>query len=254
MSCRSRLYSRTSRPARWSWARIPSYLSSTQAVGPSRPMISVGVLGRRGEHELERMEEGDRGAAEAIVPGQHGRLADVAGQHPGALDGADRAFEGLGQGRLEEALAEPDPQLAGQDLDDVPGGQRVAPGRGAPRSVRIWRSTRSRSRSRRTPRQRRPGSGPRCRARARPAPAGLRSPVQARRRRPGQDRTTGRRRRPGRRPEGRRARPRPPRSWPSPGRSCDCRPRRMGGRRRTRPRPEAGPRRASGGTRPGGGS
>jgi hypothetical protein len=41
MSLRSREYSRTSSPRRWSWHRIPSYLSSTQTVGPSRRTISV---------------------------------------------------------------------------------------------------------------------------------------------------------------------------------------------------------------------
>ena len=41
MSCRSREYSRTSLPRLWSWARMPSYLSSTQTSGPRRRMISA---------------------------------------------------------------------------------------------------------------------------------------------------------------------------------------------------------------------
>ena len=45
-------------PCLWSCARIPSYLSSTQTSGPEAPDDLGGVLGRRGEHELERVEQG----------------------------------------------------------------------------------------------------------------------------------------------------------------------------------------------------
>ena len=40
-SLRSREYRRTSVPRLWSWARMPSYLSSTQTSGPSRVRISA---------------------------------------------------------------------------------------------------------------------------------------------------------------------------------------------------------------------
>ena len=99
---------------------MPSYLSSTQTSGPSRVMISVGVLGRRREHELERMEQRELGVVQAAVAGQLGEAADVAGQHAGPLHGVERAIEGLGDGRLDQPLAQADAQLAAEDLDDRP--------------------------------------------------------------------------------------------------------------------------------------
>ena len=84
------------------------------------------ILGRGREHELEGMEEARRCLAEPVLPGEYGRGPDVALQHAGPLDGRQRTVERLGDGRLEQALAKADPQLARQDLDDVLGGQRVA--------------------------------------------------------------------------------------------------------------------------------
>ena len=49
------------------------------------------------------------------------RPADVAGEHPGPLDGVERPLERLGDRRLEEALAQPDPELAAEHLDDGAG-------------------------------------------------------------------------------------------------------------------------------------
>ena len=111
---------------------MPSYLSSTQTSGPRRRDDLGGVLGRRGEHELERMEQGQLGVVQAVVAGQLGEPADVAGQHAGPLHVVERAVEGLGDGRLDEALAQADPQLAAEDLDD-------ALGRRPDRSVRAGR-------------------------------------------------------------------------------------------------------------------
>ena len=106
---------------------MPSYLSSTQTSGPSRRDDLRGVLGRRGEHELERMEEGQRGVAELVVTGEAGQPPDVADEHARPFDVVERAVEGLGDGRLDEALAQADPQVAAQHLDDVLGRQRVGP-------------------------------------------------------------------------------------------------------------------------------
>ena len=100
------------RRARWSWARMPSYLSSTQTVD-AEPLHDLGgVLGRRGEHELDRVEQGEAGVAEAVVAGEHRRPADVAGEHAGPLHLVERPVEGLRDRGLDEALAEPDPELA----------------------------------------------------------------------------------------------------------------------------------------------
>ena len=70
----------------------------------------------------------EAGVVEPVVAGELGHPADVAGQHPGPLDRVERPVERLRDRRLDEALAEPDPELARQDLDDVLRGQRVGPG------------------------------------------------------------------------------------------------------------------------------
>ena len=86
-----------------------------------------GVLGRRGEHELERVEQGQGRVAERVVAGEAGQPADVADEHARPLDVVERAVEGLGDGRLHEPLAQADPQVAAEHLDDVLGRQRVGP-------------------------------------------------------------------------------------------------------------------------------
>ena len=73
------------RRARWSWARMPSYLSSTQTVGPEPLHDLGGVLGRRREHELDRVEEREARLGEPVVAGELGHPADVAGEHAGPL-------------------------------------------------------------------------------------------------------------------------------------------------------------------------
>ena len=84
-----------------------------------------GVLGRRGEHELERVEEGQRGRRQAIVAGECGQLPDVADEHARPLDVVERAVEGARDAGLDQALAQADPQVATEHLDDVLGGHRV---------------------------------------------------------------------------------------------------------------------------------
>ena len=91
---------------------MPSYLSSTQT-GDAEPLHDLGgVLGRRGEHELDRVEEGEARLGEPVVAGELGHPADVAGEHPGPLHLVERPVERLRDRRLDEALAEPDPELA----------------------------------------------------------------------------------------------------------------------------------------------
>ena len=83
------------------------------------------VLGGRGEHELERMEQGQLGALEATRLRQLGGAADVAGEHARPLHGIERSVERLGQRRLDEPFAEPDAELTGEHADDAPGGLRA---------------------------------------------------------------------------------------------------------------------------------
>ena len=148
---------------------MPSYLSSTQTSGPRRPDDLGGVLGRRGEHELERVEERQRGLVEPIVAGQLASRPDVAGQHPGPLDVVERAVEGLRDGRLDQPLAEADAEVAAEDLDDVLRGQRV----GAPEEVAQDRGLARRS-GRRLDRRERVGHLGQRRAAARAAVRGRR--------------------------------------------------------------------------------
>jgi len=84
------------------------------------------VLDRRGQHELDRVQETEAGRVQAVLLGENGRLADVTGEHPRQLDRGLRSLEGLGDSRLEQPLAQPDAQLSGEYLDHVLGGQRIA--------------------------------------------------------------------------------------------------------------------------------
>ena len=62
---------------------------------------------------------------QGVVAGERGQPADVADQHPGPLHVVERPVEGARDGGLDEALAQADPQVAAEHLDDVLGGQRV---------------------------------------------------------------------------------------------------------------------------------
>ena len=81
------------------------------------------VLGRRGEHELDRVEQAQARLVQAALFGADRRLAHVAGEHSGQLDLGRGPLERFGDGRLQQPLAQPDAQLPGQDLDDVLGGE-----------------------------------------------------------------------------------------------------------------------------------
>ena len=84
------------------------------------------VLGRRGEHELDWVQEAEARFVQALFPGEDGGLARVAGQHQGHAHNRLRVVERFGDGRLQEPLAQADAQLPGQDLDHVLGRERVA--------------------------------------------------------------------------------------------------------------------------------
>ncbi len=84
---------------------MPSYLSSTQAVGPSRAMISAASSAGDASMNLSGWKRAIAALAEAVVAGQQGGPAHVAGEHAGPLDGLERTLERLGDGRLQEALA-----------------------------------------------------------------------------------------------------------------------------------------------------
>ena len=71
------------------------------------------------------MEERQRGRRQGVVPGQTGQPADVADQHPGPLDVVERPVEGARDPGLDQALAQADPQVAAEHLDDVLRGHRV---------------------------------------------------------------------------------------------------------------------------------
>ena len=81
------------------------------------------VLGRAGEHELERVEQRERGVLQPVVPGERGGPPDVAVEHPGPLHHVERTVERLGDRGLQETLAATDAELAGEDLHEVLGGE-----------------------------------------------------------------------------------------------------------------------------------
>ncbi len=84
------------------------------------------VLGRRGEHEPQGVEEPQPCLRQTVVAGEEGGLAEVAGEHHGPGDVRRRTPEGQGDRGLHEPLAQPDPQLAAQDLHEVGGAERIA--------------------------------------------------------------------------------------------------------------------------------
>ena len=161
--------------------------------------------------------------AEGVVAGERGQPADVADQHPGPLDVVERPVEGARDRGLDEALAQPDPQVAAEHLDDVLGGQRVGPLEQRAQDRRLaGRAGGLLDRGERGGHlgERRAGLGRR----------GVAGRARARRRRRSRGRTSGRRPRRAPRAGRRRARSRSWR-WPtSRGRPRAGRPRRTAGR------------------------
>ena len=77
-------------------------------------MISAASSAGEASMNLSGWNSASSASSEPVVAGELGEPADVAGQHPGPLDVVERAVEGLGDGRLDEALAQADPQLAAE--------------------------------------------------------------------------------------------------------------------------------------------
>ena len=84
------------------------------------------VLSRRGEHELERVEEPEASFVQASLFGEDGGLARVAGQHHGHSHVRLGPLERFRDGRFQQPLPKADAQLTRQDLDHVLGRQSVA--------------------------------------------------------------------------------------------------------------------------------
>ena len=106
-------------------AADPVVLVLDPDLGPEAADDLGRILGRRGEHELERMEELQGCLVQLVVAREFGQPPDVADEHAGPLDVIERAVERLGDGRHDEPLAQPDTQVATEHLDDGLGGQRV---------------------------------------------------------------------------------------------------------------------------------
>ena len=138
---------------------MPSYLSSTQTSGPSRVMISAASSAGEASMNLSGWNSASDAVVEGVVAGQPGQPPDVADEHAGPLDVVERAVEGARDGRLDEALAQADPQVAAEHLDDVLGGQRVGRVRAASEGWPTCAPARRRPRSRRTRRPPRGASG-----------------------------------------------------------------------------------------------
>ena len=91
-------------------------------------MISAASSAGDASMNLSGWKRARLASAEAVVAGEHGGPPDVAGEHAGPLHRVERPVERLRDRRLDEALAQPDPELAREDLDDVLRGQRVGAG------------------------------------------------------------------------------------------------------------------------------
>ena len=77
------------------------------------------------EHETDRLKERDCARLELSPFATNGRLADVTGDEVHALDLGDRDAESFSNRGLDEALAETDAELPGDDLDEEPRGLGV---------------------------------------------------------------------------------------------------------------------------------
>ena len=216
---------------------MPSYLSSTHTVGPRRPMISAASSAGDASMNLSGWKSVSAASAEAVLAGERRGPPDVTGQHPGPLDRVERPVEGLRDRGLEQPLAEPDPELAAEDLDDAGRGPRRRPGDERLEDLRLG----GRARGGLDGLERRLDLGERGLVGRVGRVAGLR---RAPRPRPSRRPTSGRRR--GASPRGRRPPPGAPsrRAPTSPRRSSAGPPRGTAGRSGTRPRSAA--RRASG--------
>jgi hypothetical protein len=88
------------------------------------------------------MEQGQRCALEPPLAREDRGLADVAGEHPGALHLVQRAVERLRERGLDQALAQPDAKLAGDHADDAARGARIGPGEERRQQIGLARRSR----------------------------------------------------------------------------------------------------------------
>ena len=108
---------------------MPSYLSSTQTSGPRRRMISVASSAGEASMNLSGWNSASCGVAEPVVagerrPGGRRRRSSM----PAHLTSSSGRSKALAMAASTQALAQADPQLAAEDLDDVLGGQRIGAG------------------------------------------------------------------------------------------------------------------------------
>jgi hypothetical protein len=77
-----------------------------------------------------------------VIAGELGEPAHIADQHPRPLHILERAVEGLRDGRLDQAVAQSDPQLAAKHLDDALGRRGVGADQEIAQDRRLARRTR----------------------------------------------------------------------------------------------------------------
>ena len=83
---------------------------------------SFGGIGRRaGQHESDGMKQPHVRRVEPMLGRELQGFADIAQQHVRALHLCQRFVVGFGDRLLDQALLQPDAQLAGDDLQDVLG-------------------------------------------------------------------------------------------------------------------------------------
>ena len=78
-----------------------------------------------GQHEGNRLKQSQPGFGQLILSRQAQRGGSIAQQHVGALHRRERTVKGARDSFLHQALAQADPQIAGDDFDDVLGFERI---------------------------------------------------------------------------------------------------------------------------------
>ena len=99
---------------------------------------SLGSIGRgAGQHEADGMKQPHARVVQPVFGGELQGFADVAQQHVRALHLRQRLVVGFGDRLLDQALLQPDSQVAGDDLQDVLGFERSG-ALEALAAVRLW--------------------------------------------------------------------------------------------------------------------
>ena len=118
---------------------MPSYLSSTQTSGPSRVMISVASSAGEASMNLRGWKSASDAVARASSRARPASRPTSPTSIPAHLTSSSGRSKARAIAGLDQALAEADPQVATEHLDDVLRGHRVGAFEQAPQDRRLLR-------------------------------------------------------------------------------------------------------------------